>query len=670
MKKYCPECRRTFWSEARFCLEHGDVLKPYWLDDKYEIVERLGGGGYGDVYRALNVLTGVERAVKVPKPPEIREETKKDRLERFLREGRISCRVENPHVVQIHDAAFCQITDTFFLVMDLVKGVTLTDFLASRPDGLDIAVVRRIFEQLCDGAAAIHKLGIVHRDLKPDNVMLIGSDFNRVKIIDFGIAKDLQQSRSLTRSGTMVGTPLYMAPEQFDPGKEQDARVDVFSLGLILFQMLTGKLPDEMMTRDLRDLERHRMNFSTEMTELRRLAPAHVVDATLEVIHQALQNRRENRHPGAREFLAAFEATLENVPEVVPEGKRVATFGEREVLREFDAKTSPLEAIPAPNVKRERPVGTLVITVAQAGVKLFLDGKLIGVSDADGEIFSVEGVVAGGNIEITGHLAGHESISKWVEVARNRETFVEIALQPKDIEPRPGDVMVGAAGIEFVCVPAGAFMMGTETIWPFFQFEKKFEVPVHRVEFKKPFWMGRFQVTQAQWESVMGNNPSYFQEGGKFPVECVSWEDCQRFIGKLNARGDRNFYHLPSEAEWEYACRAGTVGEYAGDLNAMAWFDNNSGGHTQPVGEKMPNSFGLYDMHGNVWEWCQDNWHENYKGAPSDGSAWESGENNLRMLRGGSWNETSEDCRSALRAKDPSTISSYGLGFRVVATTR
>jgi formylglycine-generating enzyme required for sulfatase activity len=159
-------------------------------------------------------------------------------------------------------------------------------------------------------------------------------------------------------------------------------------------------------------------------------------------------------------------------------------------------------------------------------------------------------------------------------------------------------------GMEFVKIPAGEFQMGSE--------EHSCGNPVHRVNIPEAFYMGKYPVTQKQWKAVMGNNPSHFK-GDDRPVEYVSWYDVLGFVEKLNELEGTDKYRLPSEAEWEYACRAGTTTRYSfGDseakLRKYGWYDGNSRRETHPVGKKKPNPWGLYDIHGNVWEWCQDKW--------------------------------------------------------------
>lgn len=210
--------------------------------------------------------------------------------------------------------------------------------------------------------------------------------------------------------------------------------------------------------------------------------------------------------------------------------------------------------------------------------------------------------------------------------------------------------------IEMVELLGGEFQMGGTR----YDDEK----PFHLVTLA-PFSIGKYQVTQAEWQAVMGENPSRFK-GDRNPVEKVSWDDVQEFLAKLG-----NGYRLPTEAEWEYAARAGTTTEYSfGDdelqLGEYAWFNNNSGSTTHPVGEKKPNPFGLYDMHGNVWEWCADHYHENYKGSPEDESAWlKSDMAASRVFRGGGWDYGAVGCRSAFRGWNAPGNRYGGLGFRV-----
>jgi formylglycine-generating enzyme required for sulfatase activity len=222
----------------------------------------------------------------------------------------------------------------------------------------------------------------------------------------------------------------------------------------------------------------------------------------------------------------------------------------------------------------------------------------------------------------------------------------------------------GGAKLDLVEIPAGSFCMGSENGPPD-------EKPPHKVTFRQSFYIGKYEVTQDQWQKLMGNNPSSFSDCGNCPVEQVSWDDAQRFIVKLNQLNDGFGYRLPSEAEWEYACRAGTTGDYAGNLTAMAWYSDNAGNKTHPVGQKQANAFGLFDMHGNVNEWCEDWYHLNlaYRGAPTDGNVWESrGGQATRVLRGGSWRNNATNQRSSARGKSEPGLRLNLIGLRVVAT--
>lgn len=254
----------------------------------------------------------------------------------------------------------------------------------------------------------------------------------------------------------------------------------------------------------------------------------------------------------------------------------------------------------------------------------------------------------------------------FVDLARNRLNALETAAKAtaRKEEARPGAVVKSSSGMELVSLPPGNFMMGLASGWN--------EKPAHQVTINYSFYMGKYEVTQAQWQALMGNSPSKFKNCGNCPVEQVSWDDAQTFINKLNTGNDAFTYRLPTEAEWEYACRAGTTGEYADNPDEMAWFKDNSGGRPHAVGGKQPNAWGLADMYGNVSEWCQDWYHETYYGAPTDGSAWLSGgEQKYRVLRGGSWGEHASNLRPAQRGISYSVSNRLdSVGFRLAAVAR
>ncbi len=212
------------------------------------------------------------------------------------------------------------------------------------------------------------------------------------------------------------------------------------------------------------------------------------------------------------------------------------------------------------------------------------------------------------------------------------------------------------ASMDFCRIPAGTFLMGEQG-------------KLHQVTLTKDFYMARYLVTQALWQAVMGNNPSHFK-GENHPVDHVSWEDSQEFITKLNERIGENLYRLPTEAEWEYACRSGSSGTYCfGDdeslLGEYVWYRNNSDQKTHAVGKKKPNALGLYDMHGNVWEWCQDWYEDSSQGSGIDPVGPSSG--TLRVFRGGCWYDVAWHCRSAYRGRDDPGSHGKIIGFRLAA---
>lgn len=226
----------------------------------------------------------------------------------------------------------------------------------------------------------------------------------------------------------------------------------------------------------------------------------------------------------------------------------------------------------------------------------------------------------------------------------------------------PPKTFTNSAGMTFQLIPAGSFQMGS--------LAEKDSQPVHSVTFAAPFYLSQHETTQEQWQALMKSNPSRFK-GTNLPVESVSFNDVQQFLAALNRLEDGYEYRLPSEAEWEYAARAGQTGDALPELAEQAWYEDNTNS-TRPVGQKKANAFGLYDMFGNVAEWCADNWHDNYRGAPADGSVWlATGANRpLRVIRGENWYSPANQITRAYRNYEEASQSSPRVGFRLTAQPR
>jgi formylglycine-generating enzyme required for sulfatase activity len=251
------------------------------------------------------------------------------------------------------------------------------------------------------------------------------------------------------------------------------------------------------------------------------------------------------------------------------------------------------------------------------------------------------------------------------------------------IETRPGQVqrcrqdLGRGSSLDLVALPAGTLLMGSARSAGYDD-----ERPQHPVSLA-PFLIGQVPVTQSQWLAVMGRLPPYRFEGGQRPVENVSWQAARQFCQRLAKKTGRA-YELPSEAQWEYACRAGTLGPFAFGPTLTTDLANYVGEHvygagprgvyrhaTTHVGGFPPNAFGLFDLHGNVWEWCADAWHPSYEGAPAGGRPWEAGgDQGQRVMRGGSWHDPPDNCRSAARSKFSTAEGEDYIGFRVALTVR
>jgi formylglycine-generating enzyme required for sulfatase activity len=282
----------------------------------------------------------------------------------------------------------------------------------------------------------------------------------------------------------------------------------------------------------------------------------------------------------------------------------------------------------------------------------------------------------------------------WSVAGRPLPGLAELLTPATGPDTRPRAWTEPATGMQFVWIPPGRFQMGATEADLEQGYAYDDEQPQREVQIREGFWLGKYPVTQAQWQRVMDENPSRFNEQkvgagwGEHPVDNVSWRDCQRFVAKLQQLNDRQpqpgppqrggesrqqwKFRLPSEAEWEYACRAGTATIwYFGDdeqrLADHAWYEENSEGQTHPVGQKTPNAWGLHDMLGNVWEWCADDWHDSYQGAPAHETPWGTlDEQKTKVVRGGAWHDSAKVARAACRNRVNPGLRNVYLGVRVV----
>ena len=317
--------------------------------------------------------------------------------------------------------------------------------------------------------------------------------------------------------------------------------------------------------------------------------------------------------------------------------------------------------------------GNLSVNYKPFGAEVYVDGKMLGQSP---RVFN--GLLVG-NHQVEVRKDGYATDKKSVTISEGQTMSISGTLSSNTASSSNGyasSFSLASGGntisipvkngitIDMVKVKVGSFKMGATT-----EMQNPYddEKPVHKVILTNDYYMGKYEVTQALWQAVMGSNPSYFK-GDDLPVEQVSWDDCQEFISKLNSMTGRKF-RLPTEAEWEYAARGGRKSkgyQYSGSSNIsdVAWYDGNSGNKTHPVGTKQANKLGIYDMSGNVWEWCQD-WHGSYVSSSLTNPAGAvSGSN--RVYRGGSWCSLAGNCRSSCRECDTLGYCYINLGFRLV----
>jgi eukaryotic-like serine/threonine-protein kinase len=642
----CPRCGAYLPSLMRDVLPPGTLLQG----GNYRIEYALGQGGFGITYRAVDL--NLERVVAVKEfypqsyvhregvtgrvtVPTADGEAYQRWLQRFEREGRILAKLTHPGIVKVH--SLFRERDTAYLVMELLQGGTLSDELKAF-NQLSPSRVSEIVTALVSSLDAAHRQGVYHLDLKPDNVMLTND--GRIVLVDFGAARQEMSSVVTTRhkKSTTAYTPEY-APLELVSGDPVGPESDLFELGMLIHEMLTGQRPPSVLQR-----------LTTEVWE-----PPSLQEPWRELLTQALQLHRHNR---PRFILRWWQARTQTASELI--------WAERMTQKIAQKITSKMAARPPePQAEVERwqyDREATLVTVASRGLTQ-VEAPVLLESPKPQLVLALPK-----NIPLP---KPHVCAIEVVTVDNQGEVILK---ESQKIRYFTEDLGLGVR-LEMAEIPAGRFIMGSSTS-PTDKTEAEF--PQHMVIISR-FFLGRLLITQAQWQAVMGkgNNPSRFKVENH-PVEQVSWHEAQEFCQKLAAKTGRP-YRLPSEAEWEYACRAGTKtpfhfgptitsdlanydGNYTYELGCKGQYRQK----TTPVGSFPANAFGLHDMHGNVWEWCEDIWHENYLNAPRDGSAWlKGGDSDLRLLRGGSWGFGARNCRSSHRGGFHPEAKDDGFGFRV-----
>ncbi len=630
-------------------------LPPIEQIGPYRLVEKLGQGGMGTVYRAVHTRLEKPVAIKILATGPGRSA---EFAVRFEQEMRAIGRLSHPYLVQAFDAGETVDKRFLFLTMELVEGQDVAR-LVEQQGRLPLAQACQIIRQAAEGLEYVHQQMRVHRDIKPSNLMLTPT--GTVKILDLGLALlGDRETGTLTGSDLAMGTPEYMAPEQATDSHQVDVRADIYSLGCTFYKLLTGKAPYPGQTV-VQIVMKHQQTPIPSLREERPDVPA-ALDA---VFRKMLAKRPDDRQPSMAAVIAELDACLD---------PSSSAIGLRTGGPQVSATSRSAVAARLLQPLRSHPLVASAVGLSLAFIVL-LAAVLIRIRHADNSETTLR-VPDGAQV----HVDRHGDVSVTMPASGSATgPAPPLAVAPFDAKQArthqaawakylgvPVE-MTNSIGMKFVLIPPGEFLMGStaeeqaaaiEGIRgykddPLARETVAWEGPQHRVRISRAFYLGVYRVTQAEYERVMGANPSAYctkplpaealrpplseparnrradassrilpgTDTSRYAVDSISWTEAQEFCRRLAAlpaeQALNACYRLPTEAQWEYACRAGTTtpwhsGSDPEQANLVGWFLRNSNNRPRPVGELAPNAWGLYDMHGRLPQWCADGWDPDY----------------------------------------------------------
>ncbi|MFN6034757.1 MAG: SUMF1/EgtB/PvdO family nonheme iron enzyme, partial [Dolichospermum sp.] len=499
-----------------------------------------------------------------------------------------------------------------------------------------------------------------HRDIKPSNIML-RSESAELVLIDFGTVRKVTSTVFKQQGGvTGIISAGYTPSEQINNNAVPQS--DFFALGRTFVYLLTGKEPlDPIMY----DSYNERLNWRNHAPQISSM----LADLLDDMMQRLYKDRPQNTQV-ILQRIAAIEKALQSPKPQPPKPQALKVQPPK--------PQAPIQPTGRRGFIKTASLVVGSMTLAVVGQNLFSGNKNQNTTSRNTSTPEpTPENTTSRNTSTPENIPSNNLKTFSFEVVTTDATGNITNRRNASAKYFTEDLGNGVT-LEMVEIPGGTFIMGS----PASEAERASDEGPQRQVTVPSFYMGKYELTQAQYQAIMGTNPSYFK-GNNRPVESVSWDDAVEFCKKLSQKTQKN-YRLPSEAEWEYACRARTTtpfyfGEsitpelvnYEGSYPYASASKGQYRGQTTDVGTFPPNAFGLYDMHGNVWEWCQDDYQENYINAPTDGSAWNSRSSSYaRLLRGGSWDSFARYCRAAIRLRNSRDARDFNYGFRVVSSFR